>query len=107
MGRVPTFADLFSAGGPEIGFRKLGDLGIEPGDHAFEELQRLCRQRGETALGILHHDAASRGNGRLLELNPRRGVERVLSASDEMVVMSATRGWDSTMVFGQYRPTAP
>lgn len=85
-----VFDDLFSAGGPEIGFRRLGDLGIEPAGYVFEELQSLCRRRGETALGILHHDAGVEGNGRRLELNPRRAIRQPLLASDEIVVMTST-----------------
>lgn len=85
-----VFDDLFSAGGPEIAFRKLDDLGIEPADYAFEDLQGICRRHGETALGILHHDEVEEGDGRRLELNPRRGVRQPLAASDELVVMTST-----------------
>lgn len=84
-----VFDDLFSAGGPEIAFRRLGDLGVEAGEFTFETLQALCRRSGDTALGV-HRQEAAQGNGRRLELNPRRGVKQALRAADEIVVMTST-----------------
>jgi hypothetical protein len=84
-----VFDDLFSAGGPEIAFRRLADLGVEAGEFTFETLQALCRRSGDTALGV-HRQEAAKGNGRRLDLNPRRGFKQALRASDEIVVMTST-----------------
>ncbi len=82
----PVFDALFSAGGPEITFRKLQAYGQASGSFTFQELQKLAWMHGETALGICRATIETEGR-RALELNPGRDRPLALGPDDRLVVM--------------------
>lgn len=82
----PVFDDLFSAGGPEIGFRTPATYHLDAAAPTFEAIQTHARRHGETALGIHYGASVSGAHGRL-QLNPPRGVPLQLGPGDELVVL--------------------
>ncbi len=82
----PVFDGLFSAGGPEIAFRRLQAYGQPVGSYTFQELQQAAWTHGETALGICRATIESAGRA-ALKLNPPRDTKLTLGPDDQLVVM--------------------
>lgn len=81
-----VFDELFTEGGAEIVFRSPEHYGIK-GPLPFWKLEALAGERGETALGVLHHSA---DKGRQLELNPNRETALTIQPQDQLVILADT-----------------
>lgn len=81
-----VFDELFTEGGAEIVFRSPEQYGIK-GPIPFWKLETLAGERGETALGVLHHSAEE---GRKLQLNPNRETALNLQPNDQLVILADT-----------------
>lgn len=78
--------ELFSAGGPEIEFRRFDRLGLDGTSHSFEALRRARAAYGEVVLGGLHRGGAGRPR---LMLNPDdKRTPLDWTASDELIVLA-------------------
>ncbi|WP_347332439.1 CASTOR/POLLUX-related putative ion channel [Marinimicrobium locisalis] len=81
-----VFDELFTEGGAEIVFRAPEHYGIK-GPVPFWKLETLAGERGETALGVLHH--SSQGV-RQLHLNPNREAALAIQPHDQLVILADT-----------------
>ncbi|WP_111642153.1 CASTOR/POLLUX-related putative ion channel [Marinimicrobium alkaliphilum] len=73
----PVVDELFTAGGPELTYRRLDEYGLSPGTFNFEQLQLAAAACGETALGILAQEKT--------HLNPARATRLTLSETDAII----------------------
>jgi len=94
-----VFNELFSSGGSEIFFRRIGDYGLAEilselpdydlsgGEYTFADLQRAADARGEIAIGIRRAGKERTPHGGV-ELNPGRDERLDLSENDELIVLT-------------------
>ncbi|MCP3867794.1 MAG: hypothetical protein GY703_06810 [Gammaproteobacteria bacterium] len=94
-----VFDELFSSGGSEIDFQRIGDYGLadlllripdyelEGGDYRFADLQRAAEARGESAIGIRWSERKNRPDGGV-ELNPRGMDGLALREDDELILLA-------------------
>lgn len=78
--------ELFSAGGPEIEFRRFDSLALDGTSHSFDALRRARAAYGEVLLGALHRAGAGMPR---LTLNPDdKHAPLEWADSDELIVLA-------------------
>jgi hypothetical protein len=82
--------ELFTAGGPEISFRKPSEFGALPAHMTFAELAWHGRQLGETVLGLYRGAHSGRADQRL-EINPPRDAPVAIVDGDQILVLTTYR----------------
>ncbi len=95
-----VFDELFSSGGCEILFRRIGeygsagsirqqnDLASTNGERTFADLERAADAQGEIAIGVRRSGQGRTPHGGV-ELNPKRDETMRLSDGDELIVLAA------------------
>jgi len=97
---IEKFDELFSSGGCEILFRRIGeyrpagstrqqhDRASIRDEHTFADLERAAYARGEIAIGIWRSGQGRTPHGGV-ELNPMRDETMRLNDDDELIVLAA------------------